>query len=102
MIPQIRKLTITAVHGETDRDQARRALDEQMARARDANGQLVPRDQWPEPLCAVEAVLTGEDGTRVELTIRDWGVAASIAPGRPVQMTIGPVPVVPATAVVAG
>ena len=102
MITQTRRLTVVAVHGETDRVSAQRALDDQMARARDASGQLLPRDQWPEARCEVEVVLADEQGTRVEMTIRDWGVAPGAVVSRTVQMTIGAVPVAAGTAVVSG
>ena len=102
MITQTKRLTVVAVHGETDRGSAQRALDDQMARARDTTGQLVPREQWPDAHCEVEIVLADEQGTRVEMTIRDWGIAPGAVAGRVVQMTIGAVPVAAGTAVVSG
>ena len=63
-----------AIHGETDPVIAQRVLD-------DVTSQLRPlpdRASWPVAKCGVSAVFLDAEGTRLEIEIQDWDIAATL------------------------
>ena len=84
MIPMVQTVACIAVHGETDLATAQRVLDEKSRRETVLiNGAPVPLpvDAWPKASCDVTAVFQSAEGSRLDVAVRDWDVAAGVAVG---------------------
>ena len=84
MIPMIQTAICVAVHGETDQATAQRVLDEKSRRETVVvSGAPVPLpvDAWPKARCDVTAVFQSAEGSRLDIAVRDWDVAAGLAVG---------------------
>jgi hypothetical protein len=104
MIPMVQTVTCVAVHGETDLVTAQRVLDEKSRRETViVNGAPVPLpvDSWPKVQCDVTAVFQSVEGSRLDVVVRDWDVAAGLSIGLTARFSLTE-PAKAAVAAVAG
>ena len=91
MTPMVQTVTCVAVHGETDQATAQRVLDEKSRRETIVvSGAPVPLpvDAWPKARCDVTAVFQSTEGSRLDVAVRDWDVAAGLAVGVTVRFSL--------------
>lgn len=82
-------MIITAIQGETDRENAQRILDNYSSTTIRADGSILPKEFWPVAQCYVLVVFDDGFGSRAEIVVQDWGSVAGLQIGMVAPFTIG-------------